>query len=203
MMAAIELWRFKPLLWLGLAVLILGGDFFTGPTIQFPILCLVPIALAAAYSGRLWGLLLAVGMPIVLLGLRARWEGDVLTLPALVNAGIRIAVLVTFAILVEAAVRARALSREIRILRGILPICSICNRIRTKSDNWVRVDAYITEHSEAKFSHGLCAECMRAHYPELQATHVPKQPVAEGSGGGAPPDAPSADRGPAASAGKE
>jgi hypothetical protein len=176
MTAAIAVWRLRPLLWLGLAALILAGDFLMGPSIQFPILFLVPVALAAVYSGRRWGLGLAVGMPIVLLGFRAYWNGDVISLSALVNAGIRIVVLGAFAVLIGSAVRARVLSKEIRVLRGILPICSFCNRIHTKDGHWVRVDAYIAEHSEAQFSHGLCPECAREHYPELQATEAPAGP---------------------------
>ncbi len=179
MRIAIDNWRFKPVLWLGLAGLILAADFLIGPSIQFPILSLAPIALAAVYSGRRWGLILAVGMPIVLLSFRVYWNGDVISLPAVANAGIRIVVLAAFAILVGSAVRARTLSKEVRILRGILPICSFCNRIHTPDDRWVRVDAYITEHSEAQFSHGLCPECMREHYPEFQDTDVPVQPGSE------------------------
>lgn len=196
-------WRFKPLLWMGLAALILATDFLSGPSIQFPILSLAPVALAAVYGGRRWALPLAVGMPIVLFVFRVHWDGDVVAPAAIVNGAIRIAVLVTFALLVESAARVRALLQEVRILRGILPICSFCNRIRTSDEQWVRIDTYITQHSEAQFSHGLCPECLREHYPELQATHVPGQPVAGGRGEVVPPDLPSTVRGYGASAGKE
>jgi hypothetical protein len=188
------IWRFRPLLWIGLAVLLLGADFLTGPAIQFPVLFLGPIALAAVYSGRLWGLILAIGMPIVLFGFRTYWSGDVISAASLVNAGIRVVVLVIFSLLVGSAVRARALSREVRMLKGILPICSFCNRVHTPDDRWVRMDTYIADHSEAQVSHGLCPECARRHYPEVYGGGVP---AAERSAP-ARPEAPSSgpDRGP-------
>lgn len=55
---------------------------------------------------------------------------------------------------------------EIKILRGIIPICAACKRIRTDSGSWQQIEVYIRDHSEAEFSHGLCAECFRRLYPD-------------------------------------
>jgi CheY-like chemotaxis protein len=51
-----------------------------------------------------------------------------------------------------------ALSR-VKRLQGLLPICSYCKKIRDDQNYWQQVDAYITEHTEAAFSHGICPEC--------------------------------------------
>jgi DNA-binding response OmpR family regulator len=59
---------------------------------------------------------------------------------------------------------------EIKRLSGLLPICAKCKRIRDKQDQWHQIEDYISEHSEADFSHGLCPECARALYPELKIT---------------------------------
>ncbi len=48
---------------------------------------------------------------------------------------------------------------EIRKLKGILPICSKCNKIRDDKGSWNRMEAYIYKHSGVEFSHGLCREC--------------------------------------------
>ena len=56
---------------------------------------------------------------------------------------------------------------EITALRGILPICVHCKQIRNDQGLWERVEKYISEHSEARFSHGVCPECCRKHYPEV------------------------------------
>ncbi len=60
----------------------------------------------------------------------------------------------------------RALS-EIKTLRGIVPICSSCKKIRDDQGYWNQVEVYVRNHTEASFSHGLCPECIRRLYPEL------------------------------------
>jgi hypothetical protein len=60
----------------------------------------------------------------------------------------------------------RALS-EIKTLQGILPICMHCKRISDEKGRWEPVEVYIHEHSEAQFSHSLCPDCAREHYPEV------------------------------------
>ncbi len=51
-----------------------------------------------------------------------------------------------------------ALAR-VRVLQGLLPICSYCKRIRDDRDYWQQLETYLSEHSEATFSHGVCPEC--------------------------------------------
>ena len=55
---------------------------------------------------------------------------------------------------------------EIKVLRGIIPICSHCKHIRDDKGMWKRIEEYVHAHSEARFSHGICPDCMRKHYPE-------------------------------------
>ena len=50
--------------------------------------------------------------------------------------------------------------KEINTLRGFLPICANCKKIRDDRGYWTRIETYISMHSEAEFSHGLCPECM-------------------------------------------
>jgi K+-sensing histidine kinase KdpD len=56
---------------------------------------------------------------------------------------------------------------EIKTLRGLLPICMYCKKIRTKEEKWVEVEEYVRKHTQAQFSHGLCPSCYRKNYPEL------------------------------------
>ena len=53
---------------------------------------------------------------------------------------------------------------ELKVLRGLLPICACCKRIRDDSGAWSQVEQYVTKHSEATFSHGVCPACMRSVY---------------------------------------
>lgn len=61
----------------------------------------------------------------------------------------------------------KALS-EIKTLSGILPICSHCKKIRDDKGYWNQIEAYIREHSEAEFSHGICQECAKKLYPDIR-----------------------------------
>jgi hypothetical protein len=56
---------------------------------------------------------------------------------------------------------------EIKILRGILPVCSFCKKIRDENNEWSSMENYISSHSEAEFSHSFCPDCGRKHYPEF------------------------------------
>ena len=55
----------------------------------------------------------------------------------------------------------------VKTLRGLLPVCSFCKKIRDDKGYWRQLEAYIQEHSEAVFSHSVCKECAKIHYPEL------------------------------------
>jgi hypothetical protein len=56
---------------------------------------------------------------------------------------------------------------EIKILRGLIPICSCCKKVRDDKGFWEAIEVYIRDHSEAEFSHGLCPDCAEKMYPEL------------------------------------
>jgi PAS domain S-box-containing protein len=55
---------------------------------------------------------------------------------------------------------------EINTLRGILPLCSFCKKIRDDEGYWEKVDIYISKHSQADISHSICPECMKKYYPD-------------------------------------
>lgn len=55
---------------------------------------------------------------------------------------------------------------EVKILRGFLPICSVCKKIRDDQGYWNQIESYIRARSEAVFSHSLCPECLVKHYPD-------------------------------------
>lgn len=56
---------------------------------------------------------------------------------------------------------------HVKQLQGLLPICSVCKNIRDDKGYWKRIETYISEHSEAQFSHGICPECAQTLYPNL------------------------------------
>lgn len=66
----------------------------------------------------------------------------------------------------ETIARLQEALNEVQLLSGLLPICASCKKIRDEHGTWQPLESYITAHSEAKFSHGLCPDCMRRLYPE-------------------------------------
>ena len=62
---------------------------------------------------------------------------------------------------------------QVELLRGLLPICMHCKKIRDESNSWQRFETYISEHSQAEFTHSLCGECRDKHYPD-HAMSLPK-----------------------------
>ena len=68
----------------------------------------------------------------------------------------------------------RMLSQRIRAIEktivdaigGLVPICAHCKKIREDDGSWVSIEKYISDHSEAEFSHGLCPDCVKELYPQ-------------------------------------
>ena len=56
---------------------------------------------------------------------------------------------------------------EIKVLRGLLPICTYCKKIRDNEGNWHSMEVFISKHSDAEFSHGICEDCLQKLYPDL------------------------------------
>ena len=56
----------------------------------------------------------------------------------------------------------------VKKLEGIIPICMYCKKIRDDQESWHQLEAYISEHSQAQFSHGMCPDCFATRYPDLK-----------------------------------
>jgi len=66
----------------------------------------------------------------------------------------------------------RRLYTQIRLLEGFISICANCKKIRNIDDQWEQIEKYITEHSLAQFSHGICPACAKELYPELYKDEI-------------------------------
>lgn len=63
---------------------------------------------------------------------------------------------------------------EIKTLKGIVPICSFCKKIRDDAGYWNQLEQYIKEHSDAQLSHGICPECAQKYFSEYMEELVAK-----------------------------
>jgi hypothetical protein len=57
---------------------------------------------------------------------------------------------------------------NVKSLSGLLPICAACKKIRDDQGYWSQVESYIQKHSEAKFTHGMCPDCIKKFYADLK-----------------------------------
>jgi len=56
---------------------------------------------------------------------------------------------------------------DLKTLRGLLPICMYCKKIRNDEGYYEKIEKYISKHSEAEFSHGMCPDCLKEQYPHV------------------------------------
>lgn len=150
-----------PIYWVTLSLICLAIDFVSGPVIQFPIVYLAPISLAAWYGGRSWGVALAFLLPLFRLYFRNIWDPPWTLFESSINAAIRVTVFVAFAWLVDRAARQMRDLRRMRLLEGILGLCSVCKKIRDQqADAWRPLDVYVADHVR-EFRPDLCPDCSK------------------------------------------
>lgn len=152
----------------GLGLIVSCFDFMAAQILMFPVLFVVPVGLMA------WncGLRTALKFGFVLCTIRFCvqqyfWKGSYSVPVAAINACIRLGMLffITF-LLGRLSALTRALRERVRTLEGILPTCAFCKNIRDEGGNWQEIEDYVTAHSQAKFSHGVCPACAKEHYGE-------------------------------------
>jgi PAS domain S-box-containing protein len=64
---------------------------------------------------------------------------------------------------------------RVKTLSGLLPMCAWCRNVRDDNGYWKKVEAYIEEHSDAAFTHGICPECLKKHDPETYKAYQEKR----------------------------
>jgi hypothetical protein len=61
---------------------------------------------------------------------------------------------------------------EVKTLGGMLPICSHCKKIRDDKGYWNQIEAYLNEHIDAEFTHGICPDCAKEIFPRRSENHT-------------------------------
>jgi hypothetical protein len=167
------------LLSLALLALLGGVDLVTGRHLGLFVFYFIPVAVVAWTLGRTPGLATAAAAAacwMLVDGLSHQTYLSVFYL--LWNAGIRLVSFVFVAFSVTTIRRMleqeRALAHElqaaldeVKVLKGLLPICAACKKIRNKEGRWEQLEAYLATRSEVEFTHSICPACARALYPEI------------------------------------
>jgi hypothetical protein len=155
----------------GLLVLSVVGisavvDVVSGVFVRVDLLHVLPVTAAAWWFGRGSGIaaatLLTLVRPVLLV--THIWSAPQPAADVLVNAALGAFTMALAIVAVDQTKQRLAARAEVMILRGLLPICSFCKKIRTDANAWQRIEQYISEHSEAHFTHGICPACAKQHY---------------------------------------
>lgn len=185
-MLTLTRWYLNVYAWLAVLVVALL-DHITGNEIGFFVFYFLPVGLGTWAGGRRMGLALALTCAVVWLIVDATTG----TLYAVLwyrywNTFIRYIAFVILALLIARMKglmeqQEKALSgslthalAEVRELRGLLPICAACKKIRNDQGYWEHIEVYIAAHSQTEFTHSICPECTQRLYTDL--FQPPSQP---------------------------
>ena len=155
--------RFSPVHWLLASACIIPLDYFTGPYLDSMVLLYpIPAAMAAWSGARRWSLCLGAALPPVRMLIFHYWGWRAPPLLAVFDTVVIVLGSIAIALLIF-HLRRQALT--LRVLEGLLPICSFCKRIRN-GKAWESLEGFISDHSEAQFSHTFCPACGAKHYAD-------------------------------------
>jgi hypothetical protein len=150
--------------WVIAAIAILLLDYVNGPVIQFPILFVIPVALATATHGPRAGVGVAIVLPLLTLLFFLSWALTSSWILKAIDTAVDVAVLSGFSLLLDRILQQQ---RAIRVLQGLVPICAFCKRIRDEAGHWQQLEWFISEYSSARFSHTFCQDCAQKHYSRM------------------------------------
>jgi hypothetical protein len=166
----LPLGRINPGWWVAAAAALVLLDDLTGPDVPVPAIYSVPVALAAWYSGRATGLLVAFALAVSRLVLVLWvWHSAAAVVEAeTLTAILRVCTFTLLALLMfRLCEHERALERNLELLQGLLPLCSHCKRIKNATNEWEPLESYLEARSGAEFSHGICPRCARDQYRDV------------------------------------
>ena len=172
-----------------MAAVVVGVDYLLRADINFTAVFIIPVTMAAWYSGRLSALALATGLPLSHAVLAFTLAGSQWPASTTIENAVTCIVILSFLALgfTRFAEHERRLERQLRVLEGLLPICSVCKNIRDPQGRWQKLEHFIQDRSEAKFSHGLCPTCVSRRYDEESRAVLADEAARRGTRTAEPP----------------
>ena len=156
------------MLLLCLVFVVLDWEFV--PVAIFPFIFIFPLMLAAWNRGMAFATICTILLSLSRVAHQFLFDLKPDTIDDYTDAPVRFFVLLLLALLTNLlGCQSRQLRRRVRQLEGILSICSNCKSIRDHNNDWVPLEGYITAHTTAQFSHGLCPHCFKEFYGEEPA----------------------------------
>jgi len=140
-------------------------DVLTPAPVMMSIFFVIPVFLAAWFNGLGWAIFISILLPGARFFIATYFEPVWGLNFNLINAIDRTVVLVLISFIASRlSYSVRLLGVEVKVLKGLLPVCANCKKIRDEKNVWHPIERYIAEHSEAEFSHGICPECRELLY---------------------------------------
>jgi hypothetical protein len=162
-----------------LVTLLLVAVIFTVDVLLFPVgvalgvLYVLPILVSLRSRQRTFVFAVAAGTSLLtVLGYLLSPTGGVPWM-ALVNRGLAVLAIWVIAVL---SLQQRKAEELIQFLRGLLPMCASCKKVRDDKGYWRQVEQYIETHSNAMFTHSICPTCVEKWYPDLYPELVERYP---------------------------
>lgn len=151
--------------WFVLSAVILVADYLCEWILLFPIFFVFPVILAAWNGARREAIGIAIFLTVARFGASFLRDSESPMIADVVNGLVHCFVLVCLAVLVTRVARqSTQLTRQVKQLEGLIPICAHCKRVLDEEKHWTRLETYLTEHTEAQLTHGICPECAKTHY---------------------------------------
>lgn len=167
------LWN-RPWFIILLCLVFIGVDWELVPLVVFPVVFVFPLMLAAWNRSLVFALVCAVGLALARVTQGFLFNRHSIVAEDIADTLIQFFVLMLLATLTSQLGRqSRQLRSRVHVLEGMLPICSFCKCIRNEKNEWVKLENYISGHSEAVFTHGLCPDCATRHYGD----YAPKKTI--------------------------
>ncbi|MGC3989551.1 MAG: hypothetical protein QM796_07720 [Chthoniobacteraceae bacterium] len=140
-------------------------DFMTGPYLAFPFFFVFPVLLMAWNSSTRLAITLAIVLSLIRTAFNHYWHLPMSWEVSVLNTIMRAGVLILIAKMAgRLSVQAKLLRERVTTLEGLLPICGFCKKIRDEKNEWQQVERYISDRTDADFSHGICPCCAEEHY---------------------------------------
>jgi hypothetical protein len=153
--------KISPLVPISIGILIDIIDIITPTEAQLSIFFAIPVIIAGWYNGLLWSIIIAFSLPFSRFFIATEIEHLWSPFYNILNAIDRFVVLSIVSLLsAKLSSSVNYLRHKVKVLEGLVPVCANCKKIRNQNQEWQPMEQYISEHSEAKFTHGICPDCM-------------------------------------------
>jgi hypothetical protein len=157
--------RMRPLWWVAIGGALVLLTYVAGPDTAYPVVHVIPVSLAAWYSGRLPAVALAIVISTANIVFQVvAWDRSANVAILVAETVVRGTVIIMMGLwLARLSEHEREMHRYVLKLEGLLPICAFCKSIRNEQGRWEPLESFVSARSGTQFTHGYCPNCAEIH----------------------------------------